>query len=517
MPSGGRLIPDPRTRWLPGRDTLVGGSPVRLLRLTPTGAALARRLLAGEPVTDEASGRLARRLLAGGFAHPRLERPGPGVSVAVVVPVRSDPDGLAGVLPALLATSVPGRRPAEILVVDDGSDPPVTLPDLARGIEAGGAAPAPGAEAPSPHLRLLRRGCPGGPGRARNLGAAATRAEVLIFIDADVRLPGAFPEWCEPLLAHFVDPALGAVAPRVLATPPAHWTEARPRGTQPRGRPRLARALAAYETVRPPLDRGPRPGPVGPGRAVPFVPSTLLAVRRSALVEVGGFNPELPVGEDVDLVWRLIDAGWEVRYDPSVTVGHRSRDRLVPWLAQRSRYGGSAGALARRHPGRLAPLSAGPAQGAAWAAWALGRPGLALAASLWVMKRVADQLPPGPRRWRTAMGLAGANQLGATCRLARALRGPWALGALGLGAALPSSRPALGAAILGTCAADAWRSARAGQSPPLWLASAGLGLADDLAYGAGVVLGALRHRRLEPLLPAPARPAGTSNRARRAV
>ena len=32
------------------------------------------------------------------------------------------------------------------------------------------------------------------------------------FLDADVTAP---PEWIEPLLAHFADPTVGAVAPRV--------------------------------------------------------------------------------------------------------------------------------------------------------------------------------------------------------------------------------------------------------------------------------------------------------------
>ena len=36
-----------------------------------------------------------------------------------------------------------------------------------------------------------------------------------------------------------------------------------------------------------------------------------------------GFDADLRVGEDVDLVWRLVDAGWSVRYQPSVTVFHR--------------------------------------------------------------------------------------------------------------------------------------------------------------------------------------------------
>ena len=45
----------------------------------------------------------------------------------------------------------------------------------------------------------------------------------------------------------------------------------------------------------------------------------------TALREVDGFDPELRLGEDVDLVWRLDAAGWRCRYEPSVSVFHSSQ------------------------------------------------------------------------------------------------------------------------------------------------------------------------------------------------
>ena len=72
---------------------------------------------------------------------------------------------------------------------------------------------------------------------------------------------------------------------------------------------------------RSPLDMGDRPAEVQPGRRVSYVPSAALLVRRSALPE-DPFDPALRYGEDVDLIWRLIDAGWRVRYEPGVVVHH---------------------------------------------------------------------------------------------------------------------------------------------------------------------------------------------------
>jgi mycofactocin glycosyltransferase len=81
---------------------------------------------------------------------------------------------------------------------------------------------------------------------------------------------------------------------------------------------------------------------------VSYVPAAALLVRRSALPDEP-FDPELRYGEDVDLIWRLIDAGWRVRYDPSVVVEHEERDTV----RRRFRYGTSAAPLKRRHPGKL--------------------------------------------------------------------------------------------------------------------------------------------------------------------
>jgi cellulose synthase/poly-beta-1,6-N-acetylglucosamine synthase-like glycosyltransferase len=98
---------------------------------------------------------------------------------------------------------------------------------------------------------------------------------------------------------------------------------------------------------------GNREANVEPGSRVPYVPTAALIVRRSAIGN--GFDEDLSTGEDVDLVWRLREAGWRIRYDPSVVVLHREPVTLRRALARRFRYGTSAAPLAARHPGRLAP------------------------------------------------------------------------------------------------------------------------------------------------------------------
>jgi mycofactocin glycosyltransferase len=294
LPVGFRLQADPRTRCSGAGQVVDGGSPWRMLRLSPRGAEMAERLLDGAPVADEVEGVLARRLVETGLAHP-LPPATAAPSLSVVVPVRDRVDELDGCL-ALLA-------PLPVVVVDDGSRDPLALADVVAGHGA----------------RLVRRTTSAGPAAARNAGLAVVDTEAVAFVDSDCR---AAASSLRALARHLCDPRLAAVAPRVLP----------------------ARGL---------LDMGERPATVSPGARVSYVPSTALVVRRDAVGGIGGFDESLRYGEDVDLCWRLHDGGWAVRYDPRVAVQHREPQAWPAWLNRRFRYGTSAGPLARRHPGAL--------------------------------------------------------------------------------------------------------------------------------------------------------------------
>ncbi len=89
-PAGLCLRPDPGSRLLGGGSVLAGGSPVRVLRLTPSGARHVAGWWSGTPVPDNRKARaLARRLLDTGIAHPVPgDSPWGPADVTVVIPVR---------------------------------------------------------------------------------------------------------------------------------------------------------------------------------------------------------------------------------------------------------------------------------------------------------------------------------------------------------------------------------------------------------------------------------------------
>jgi GT2 family glycosyltransferase len=549
VPAGMRLAADPGARLLAGGAVLVGGSPVRVLRLTPAGARQVASWFAGEPVPSGANARgLARRLLDAGIAHPDFGRPGvadarstvtgsalagcavagsggdadgaavrPGAprfpvlaDVTVVIPVRDRHAELARCLAGL-------RDLPHVIVVDDAS----AYPQAIKRIAAEHGAP------------LIHRPINGGPGTARNTGLAAAETDLVAFLDSDcVPRPG----WLEGLLPHFTDPAVGAVAPRIV---PAHagsgW-------------------LARYEGASSTLDMGARPSVVRPGARVSYVPGAALVVRRKAAG--GGFREGMYVGEDVDFVWRMTAVGWRVRYEPAAVMGHDHRVTFRAWFTRRADYGTSAAALEQLHPGSVRPLYASWWTVGAWAAALSGRPVTATALTATATALLARRLsrvtgerwplpvagnrtqsaaavnpdnskkrapaepgnggkpaaPPSdnskkrrrrlvlPARsaaWGLAARLAGGGTVAAARPLGSALSRTWWPVAVPAALAVKRLRLPVAALILAPPLLD-WADRKPPLDPVRYVAAR---LLDDAAYSIGVWQGCLARRTVRPLLP----------------
>lgn len=451
LPPGWRIELDTNARRTDEGRTLIGGSPLRVLRLTSAGVRWLDSMIAGQPPSSSPrSLSLARRLVEAGLANP-LPPAGHGVSprdVAVVVPVRDAAHGLARTLAGI-------AQVGEVVVVDDGSRDPSTVRRA-----AGGAT-------------VLRNERSAGPGAARERGWRATSRPVIVFLDANVETEG---DWLQPLLDHLACTGVGAAAPRIAAH----------RGTAPR-------SLGLYERTRSPLDLGRLAGSIRPRSRVPYAPTAALVVRRAALESISGFDEGLRVGEDVDLVWRLHAAGWGVRYEPAVAVTHPSRSSFRSWIGQRVTYGASAAALAQRHGAAGAPLSISPSSALTWLALLVGRPILGVGIGAAEVVALSRRLSSVDHPAREALRITGSRDICAGKSVATALRRTWWPLAAILAARCPRSRPAVLAALV---------------VPPLFerreldpIRYAILRLADDIAYGSGVWIGCMRARSPRALLP----------------
>jgi mycofactocin system glycosyltransferase len=241
---------------------------------------------------------------------------------------------------------------------------------------------------------------------------------------------------------------------------------------------------------------GPAESLVRPGARVPYVPGAALLVRRAAAGR--GFAEDMPVGEDVDFVWRLAAAGWRVRYEPRAAVGHQHRVRLGEWLRRRRDYGTSAAPLELRHPGTVPACAMSGWSALAWAATAAGRPGTGAAITGAAGVVLARRLRPlTGDAWPLAGRLAGGGTLAAGRVLGRAVARTWWPLALPAAAVIPRLRLPLAAALIVPPVLD-WRQRR----PPMPAASyAAARLLDDVAYSVGVWQGCLAYRTARPLAP----------------
>jgi glycosyltransferase involved in cell wall biosynthesis len=200
----------------------------------------------------------------------------------------------------------------EVLVVDDGSTDATA--QIARRFP----------------VRLLsgdRRGLSG----ARNVGLEHAQGEIVAYIDADAK---ADPDWLTYL-------ALALEAP----------------GTAGAGGPN------PVPPDDPPVAQCVARSPGGPihvlldDERAEHVPGCNMAFWREHLVELGGFDPIYrAAGDDVDVCWKSLDRGYDIRFHPSALVWHRRRNNVRAFWRQQLGYGKAEALVECNHPDKFNSL-----------------------------------------------------------------------------------------------------------------------------------------------------------------
>lgn len=220
-----------------------------------------------------------------------------GPTLSVVIPTRDRPALLASALEALREQRWPFDS-FEVIVVDDGSRTPVSLPEFDL------------------QVKLVRQHHKG-PAAARNLGSQHASGEFLIFMDDDC-LPG--PNWLgeyAEALTQRPDTALGGdigisdEANRYLQV--SEW---------------IVNAALRHFDCRP-----------GGGF---FLRSANLAVPAALFRQVGQFDPAFHVSEDREFLDRWLWRGYAAAALPTAWVLHQRPMDLVGFWRTHFRYGRGA-------------------------------------------------------------------------------------------------------------------------------------------------------------------------------
>jgi glycosyltransferase involved in cell wall biosynthesis len=196
----------------------------------------------------------------------------------------------------------------EVILVDDGSND--TTPQIAFLHQK---------------VRYFRHEKNLGLSVARNTGIAATTGEFIAFTDADCR---ADEDWLYYLVGGMLDGEFaGSGGPNLL--PPDDS------------------AVAAAVLVSP---GGPAHVMLN-DRQAEHIPGCNMAFFKSALGAIGGFDPLFHrAGDDVDLCWRLEQAGYRIGFTAAAFVWHYRRSRVADYLKQQHGYGEAEAMLVRKHP-----------------------------------------------------------------------------------------------------------------------------------------------------------------------
>lgn len=177
-----------------------------------------------------------------------------------------------------------------LVVVDSGSSD--GSPELAR-------------EAGAEVVSLRRRA---GYGACVNIGARRTTGPLFTVLNPDITFDGH--DVVPPLARHFDEPSVGLAAP-ALVLPDGRIQDS-------------ARHIPTLVDLALRRGRDAERGAIYRSGYVPWVVGAFFIVRRDAWDAVGGFDERYFLYfEDVDLCWRMRQAGWSTVLDSQVRVRHR--------------------------------------------------------------------------------------------------------------------------------------------------------------------------------------------------
>lgn len=228
--------------------------------------------------------------------------------VSVVIPVHNNEKTIGECLSSLMRVEHPNF---EIIVLDD---------------ESGDRTAEICATYPTVKLIRLKKQ---GPSAARNFGIGIAGGTYIAFTDGDCVIE---PNWLTELESCFTcDDIAGAGG-----------DQKSPDGETPFGR-LVQDFLKAIGFMTDYIKND------GDLKETDHNPSCNSMYRKSVLLEVGGFDPDLWPGEDVELDLKVRRLGYKLIYNPKACVGHYRPDSYAGFAGMMRRYGASQRHLVRKY------------------------------------------------------------------------------------------------------------------------------------------------------------------------
>ena len=237
-------------------------------------------------------------------------------SVSVVIAAYQRPETLSALLRDLAAQDEPCAAAFEVIVVDDGSDPPLNR-------ESGVNIPA------GLNVRLVRQ-ANAGPGAARDLGIRSAGGAVIVVVDDDMHVPPSF------VAAHLAAHHEGSTVVMGQIREPS--TDRRQELFDRFHLFSLDRFVQAYRRGQATLHGG-------------RLCTGNVSFGRQAYLDVGGFDLTLRRCEDRDLGLRLEAAGARLAFAEAAWAQHCSdHSDVAAWLRRSAEWGAADVLISAKHP-----------------------------------------------------------------------------------------------------------------------------------------------------------------------
>ena len=240
--------------------------------------------------------------------------------ITVIIPVYNDEERLEHSLLSLFNTTF---NNFEVIVVDDGSD------DSPQFIVN---------KFPCKFIRLpFNRGqaC------ARNIGVNQSRGDIILFTDADCLV---MKDWVksisdELIKLHQERKEIVALTGRLISK---------------NGFIEMCHAYTGYGYIQ-----------TGPRREMDYLNTACVGIYKEAFLKIGGFSEDFKVNEDTDLGFKLVEHGYKVIFEPTISIFHDHGIRTFKEFILKHRNWGEALGLKfeLRHKERLGiflPLLSNP-------------------------------------------------------------------------------------------------------------------------------------------------------------
>ena len=274
--------------------------------------------------------------------------------LSVVIPAFNAAATIIGQLRALVCQT--WSRPWEVIVADNGS-----TDDTAAMVSAFAVS--------HPMVRLVDAGQRSGPASARNAGVEHAVGRYVAFCDADDIVGDT---WLR---------AMGeGLQKQIVVTGPQEQALLNPPWLRNVYGSSLATDAQTFAGI------------------FPFCASANLGIRRDVFVELGGFDPELSVGEDLEFCLRLWNKGIELSFVPDAMIHYRNRSSVFALWKQSVEYGKAAPMICRRLAALHRPTPP---------------PWRGLKNWLWLLRKLPTlRSRPGRARWVVVAGNSAGRLLG---------------------------------------------------------------------------------------------------------